>query len=338
MLTSVPSNCMTNTRCAAAPFGDTISTNIGLAIASTKGVRLLSDMDEDNEVLASGAPTFTNPSEHATRRGYTHSHSRVSQLLKVTRMSFLSRCAQYNINFPDSNYAGLPSNQFCGGQAQAGCNIASQLDSGEDFRTATSYPDFTLASRASLPPGWETIPLDKILQAGMGGTPSPGDPPTGSPTPAPTPAPDPTSAPTPAPTVATSTAAPTFATRTATPTVATSTAAPTFATSTAAPTVQCVSSVLTLATTLWAAEISWDIDGSIGPTKGLLYVDNTAYTQALCLSPGGHTLKLKDAFGDGWHGGTISIEGCSSALLASTALSDGLKTTAGFAVPDLASC
>jgi hypothetical protein len=67
-------------------------------------------MDEDNEVLASGAPTFTNPSEHATRRGYTHSHSRVSQLLKVTRVVLVPlRTVQYQFSGLELRGATLES-------------------------------------------------------------------------------------------------------------------------------------------------------------------------------------------------------------------------------------
>ena len=55
----------------------------------------------------------------------------------------------------------------------------------------------------------------------------------------------------------------------------------------------------------WGSEISWNIDGAIAGNGN--YGNEQTYTQIVCLTPGAHTLNMIDSYGDGWHGGSISI-------------------------------
>ena len=65
-----------------------------------------------------------------------------------------------------------------------------------------------------------------------------------------------------------------------------------------------------LTTLIWAEEISWSIideDGITvaGPFSGFL--DNSTYTEIICLEPGCYTALLEDSYGDGWHDGYIKF-------------------------------
>jgi hypothetical protein len=62
---------------------------------------------------------------------------------------------------------------------------------------------------------------------------------------------------------------------------------------------------LTLTTKAWGSEVSWNIDGNVVSDR--TYGQNAEYTQTVCLAPGDHTLNMIDSYGDGWHGGSISI-------------------------------
>lgn len=56
----------------------------------------------------------------------------------------------------------------------------------------------------------------------------------------------------------------------------------------------------------YGSEVNWHIDNQAvhGP-----YPDQMQDTQVITLEPGEHTLNYIDTYGDGWHGGTIEIEG-----------------------------
>lgn len=63
-----------------------------------------------------------------------------------------------------------------------------------------------------------------------------------------------------------------------------------------------------LTTKAWGNEVSWSLDQSCSsPTTG--YASDAVYTQTCSLSPGAYTLTCKDAYGDGWHGGFIKVQG-----------------------------
>ena len=61
-----------------------------------------------------------------------------------------------------------------------------------------------------------------------------------------------------------------------------------------------------ITTTQYGRESSWSF-GSCSSSQA--YTDNSVYSEQCCLSPGDHTLKCKDSYGDGWHGGFIEIGG-----------------------------
>ena len=99
------------------------------------------------------------------------------------------------------------------------------------------------------------------------------------------------------------------------------------------PSSPCSTVTVTLNTLTWGSEISWDIDGSI--TSSQTYGNNNAYTQSVCLSPGSHTLTCIDSYGDGWHGGSISITGAAGVSYlqgACASFSSGSSMTATFAI------
>ena len=62
---------------------------------------------------------------------------------------------------------------------------------------------------------------------------------------------------------------------------------------------------VSLTTKSWGSEISWNIDSEIMSAR--TYGNDRVYTQAVCLTPGPHTLNMVDSFGDGWNGATISV-------------------------------
>lgn len=60
----------------------------------------------------------------------------------------------------------------------------------------------------------------------------------------------------------------------------------------------------------WGDEISWEMTpaGSDDPAawNDQTYGSFKSYEQQVCLPPGTYTLKVGDAWGDGWHGGSLS--------------------------------
>ena len=63
---------------------------------------------------------------------------------------------------------------------------------------------------------------------------------------------------------------------------------------------------VTLTTKNYASEISWSIGLC---SSNSAYGNNQEYTQQCCLALGSHSLKCKDSYGDGWHGGYIVVDG-----------------------------
>ena len=61
-----------------------------------------------------------------------------------------------------------------------------------------------------------------------------------------------------------------------------------------------------LTTKYYAIEISWSL-GSCSSNKQ--YEDYQDYTQECCLPLGSYTLKCKDSYNDGWHGGFVEVDG-----------------------------
>ena len=92
----------------------------------------------------------------------------------------------------------------------------------------------------------------------------------------------------------------------------------------------CSDHTLTLTTHHYGNEISWDIDGTID--SGSAYSNYEQYTQVVCLTTGLHTLNCHAAYGDGWHGASVSVAS-SSNLCAS--FSSGELASVTFAVGTL---
>jgi len=61
---------------------------------------------------------------------------------------------------------------------------------------------------------------------------------------------------------------------------------------------------IALTTTTWANEISWSFASC---ESGLNYVEHSTFHEQCCVNPGNFTLRCLDLFGDGWHGGYITI-------------------------------
>ena len=61
-----------------------------------------------------------------------------------------------------------------------------------------------------------------------------------------------------------------------------------------------------LTTKTWANEISWSI-GTCSSDQ--VYKNQKEYVKECCVLSGDYTLKCKDSYGDGWHGGSIEIYG-----------------------------
>ena len=65
-----------------------------------------------------------------------------------------------------------------------------------------------------------------------------------------------------------------------------------------------------MTTAAYANEVSWTIQGESGTAvcegNGYSLNDHTS-VHACCLPPGSYTLECYDSFGDGWHGGFITI-------------------------------
>ena len=63
---------------------------------------------------------------------------------------------------------------------------------------------------------------------------------------------------------------------------------------------------VTLTTKRYGNEISWTLGSCSSDTN---YGDYHEYTKRCCLSPGRYTLVCKDSYGDGWHGGYLTVLG-----------------------------
>ena len=57
----------------------------------------------------------------------------------------------------------------------------------------------------------------------------------------------------------------------------------------------------------YGSEVSWELDTSC--TSDQVYSSDSEITKTCALSPGEYTLICTDAFGDGWNGGQITIQG-----------------------------
>merc|ERR1712046_462687 len=72
---------------------------------------------------------------------------------------------------------------------------------------------------------------------------------------------------------------------------------------------------ITLQASDWGGEISWQIADATGAVAcsapGGTYSSDTFYDIESCFLVGGteYTLTCTDTFGDGWHGGYITVEG-----------------------------
>jgi len=67
---------------------------------------------------------------------------------------------------------------------------------------------------------------------------------------------------------------------------------------------------VTTVTTQYGTEIRWQIGANAGNCENeQTYGDNNSYTQSCQLPAGTHTIKCKDTYGDGWHGGYLRING-----------------------------
>jgi len=73
------------------------------------------------------------------------------------------------------------------------------------------------------------------------------------------------------------------------------------------PPAPCTPVEVKLTTVAWANEITWSIDKTIYSTG--TYNNGAVYTQEVCLPEGVHTMYCDDSYGDGWHGGFITIDG-----------------------------
>ena len=56
----------------------------------------------------------------------------------------------------------------------------------------------------------------------------------------------------------------------------------------------------------YARGISWSLGTC---SSGQTYINNEEYIEQCCLDVGVYTLKCQDAYGDGWRGGSIEIQG-----------------------------
>lgn len=76
------------------------------------------------------------------------------------------------------------------------------------------------------------------------------------------------------------------------------------------PPVDCTTYTLELHTVEWAVEISWELVGVDGcNSDGQTYEDGTIYSMDCCVPDGTHELACLDAYGDGWHLGSIQVNG-----------------------------
>lgn len=85
-----------------------------------------------------------------------------------------------------------------------------------------------------------------------------------------------------------------------------------------------VEALLTLNTSVYASEISWEIlsSSNLGVASGSNYTNNSSFQTPLCLEEGGsYTFLSADSYGDGWNGAMFFIETNSCELI-----SGGLET------------
>ena len=67
---------------------------------------------------------------------------------------------------------------------------------------------------------------------------------------------------------------------------------------------------VTTVTKEWGTEIRWQIGANAGNCENeRTYGDDNSYSQSCQLPAGTHTIKCKDTYGDGWHGGYLEING-----------------------------
>lgn len=66
---------------------------------------------------------------------------------------------------------------------------------------------------------------------------------------------------------------------------------------------------IAITTEMWGEEISWHIYDANGVVvaSGSDYESNSNYVSTVCFTDSCYTLELVDSFGDGWNGGTISV-------------------------------
>ena len=63
---------------------------------------------------------------------------------------------------------------------------------------------------------------------------------------------------------------------------------------------------IVLTTTHWGNENSWVL-GTCAST--IVHENDIAHESECCLPPGEYTLECRDSYGDGWHGGYITVNG-----------------------------
>jgi hypothetical protein len=70
----------------------------------------------------------------------------------------------------------------------------------------------------------------------------------------------------------------------------------------------CIEMIMTVTSTIGANEIGLLIDGTEIVAMGSL-ANHQVYTYSVCLTVGAHMAALLDSYGDGWHGGYLTING-----------------------------
>ena len=76
------------------------------------------------------------------------------------------------------------------------------------------------------------------------------------------------------------------------------------------PTGECAVDTVTMTTATWGNEVTWTLVDAGGNTAcgGGPYPDNTVNTEACCvIADHPYTLNCIDSYGDGWHGGYMTI-------------------------------
>lgn len=96
--------------------------------------------------------------------------------------------------------------------------------------------------------------------------------------------------------------------------------------------------VVTLVTASYGNEVNWTIEDSSGTEVAAgtgygTYSNNSTYDSSETLPAGDYTLNLLDSFGDGWHGGHISVAVGGQTQVNQATISSGSSNTATFSVP-----